>query len=222
MVSTNLCYSSYKLKMFGRVIINRNFVLSFIWKSKRIEPDKVQQLDMWMPEDLYLHIFSLYPPPVAVLWHLTNSSNFYYLCLAIGMSLVQTNIVVTAFSNLLQDKQIVASEVMHEYDTQFVYPRIFRPTRDMGTMTNEAEMIDWRPPRSRMHESAYYETPQAYSNEDYPTDVSFTGSTPQHQVRKSASRRRLTAANDSHEYLDDFPKRKHAFPASRSRRTLIG
>lgn len=35
-----------------------------------------------------------------------------------------------------------------KYDKTFVYPRVFKPTRNVGVMTNEAEMIE-RPTRRR-------------------------------------------------------------------------
>lgn len=78
--------------------------------------------------------------------------------------------LVFAFQGLIKDKAILSAEVLHEYDTkvwirhidlkkldltaayrisllltQFVNPRLHGIKKDVGTMTNEAEMVDsWR------------------------------------------------------------------------------
>lgn len=33
---------------------------------------------------------------------------------------------------------------MHEYNSTFVYPKVFRQKRDVGVSTEELEFIDWK------------------------------------------------------------------------------
>ena len=62
--------------------------------------------------------------------------------------LMQTSLLIHIYSQTLQDRLLISREVLHEYDTKFVNPRINYARRDASTMTNEAEMVDireWRP-----------------------------------------------------------------------------
>lgn len=52
--------------------------------------------------------------------------------------------IVRSFVQLLQDRQTINREVMSEYNTKFVAPRIHYARKDASTMTNEAEMFDYR------------------------------------------------------------------------------
>jgi hypothetical protein len=109
--------------------------------------NQVQQLNIWTPGDLNLHIFALYSPPIALLWHMMTSSNWWPLLIALGCLVTQTQFLISTYSTLVKDRSVISAEVLHEYDTKFVYPRVFAPKRDMGTSTNEAEFVSWREDR---------------------------------------------------------------------------
>lgn len=82
----------------------------------------VQQLDVWTPDHVKWSVilFSLYPPPVALLWQFLSPANFL-LSAAVGAAVVgQTWLVVHLYAGLVRDKQILQGEVMHEYNAKFV------------------------------------------------------------------------------------------------------
>jgi hypothetical protein len=51
---------------------------------------------------------------------------------------------VHLYSGLLKDRQILSSETMHEYNSTFVYPRVFVHKRDVGVSTEELEFGEWK------------------------------------------------------------------------------
>ena len=42
---------------------------------------------------------------------------------------------------------------MHEYNSTFVYPKVFRQKRDVGVSTEELEFIDWKKEKIYSRES---------------------------------------------------------------------
>lgn len=59
----------------------------------------MQQLDVWTPErsELFLRIFVLYPPPVSLLWFLLDGTNWWFMLVAIGLTLVQVRFGTVAY-----------------------------------------------------------------------------------------------------------------------------
>ncbi|KAI8454227.1 hypothetical protein BY996DRAFT_4582138 [Phakopsora pachyrhizi] len=113
------------------------------------KPSQVHQLDIWDPDELRLKVFTyvVYPPPQAFLIHYASlTENCMNWALLMIMIMFQTYWIVKFYSQLVKDKLIVQSEVMHEYNTKFVYPKVFPHTKEASTMTNSAEFIrreDW-------------------------------------------------------------------------------
>ncbi|BGP54032.1 hypothetical protein JCM8202v2_001604 [Rhodotorula sphaerocarpa] len=120
------------------------------WSSPPV-PDAfpVQELNVWVPDRAIwsLRVFTLYSPPVALLYHFLSPSTFL-ICLLCGSSFsIQTLALVYLYTTLVSDRAALQSEVMHEYNAKFVHPRVFVPKRDAAVSTNEAEMVsvaDWR------------------------------------------------------------------------------
>ena len=63
------------------------------------------------------------------------------------MTHTQIHGVIQAYTALIKDKAILAAEVMNEYNTKFVHPRLMPVRRDACIQTSQAEMVDdefWR------------------------------------------------------------------------------
>ncbi|GAA6048928.1 hypothetical protein JCM3770_007123 [Rhodotorula araucariae] len=108
----------------------------------------VQELNVWTPERVLwsLRFFSLYPPPIALLYHFLTPANFLTFVLVGGLVILQTFLLVHLYSTLVSDRAALQSEVMHEYNAKFVNPRVFAPKRDACVSTSQAEMVgadDW-------------------------------------------------------------------------------
>ncbi|KAL7414902.1 hypothetical protein BDY24DRAFT_384970 [Mrakia frigida] len=119
------------------------FLLSLPPKSASHEKKRrlVQQLDVWDPPAFNLQLFSTYTPPTALVLHfLTPSSPWVAILVALAVSF-QCDFIVGKYAALIKDKELLAGEVMHEYDQKFVYPTIFKPMKDAATTTHEAETI---------------------------------------------------------------------------------
>lgn len=111
------------------------------------KPTQVHQLDMWDIDEFKLRVFTVYPPPQAILVHFASlSENCFNWTLLMMATIFQTYWIVKFYSQLMKDKAIIQSEVMHEYNSKFVYPKAFPHTREAATMTSAAEFIrreDW-------------------------------------------------------------------------------
>ncbi|KAF9454499.1 hypothetical protein P691DRAFT_806680 [Macrolepiota fuliginosa MF-IS2] len=103
---------------------------------------KVQQLLVWNPGELELELFSLYSPIHALLWLATSSSNWILMFFVMGLTSVQLNILIHSYGTLVKDKELVAAEVMHEYNEGFVYPRVNPIRKDVAVMTHQSEMVN--------------------------------------------------------------------------------
>jgi len=103
---------------------------------------KTQHLEVWTPGELEKELFLIYSPATCFLWMATNSTNWILTFAVMILVQVQLSMVTHAFQALVKDKEIIAAEVMHEYDEKFVYPRINPVRRDVAVMTHQAEVID--------------------------------------------------------------------------------
>lgn len=106
----------------------------------------VQQIDMWNPGERPMHLFCIYSPAHCLLWMATGSTNWMIMLIVMGLIWAQLTIFVNMYTCLVKDKEIIAAEVMYEYNTGFVYPRVNPVRHDASTMTHESEMVDpWTP-----------------------------------------------------------------------------
>ncbi|KAK0565209.1 hypothetical protein OC861_003884 [Tilletia horrida] len=121
---------------------------------------QMYSLDTWDPPRMLLRLFCIYSPLHAFLWALSSPlfpstsnaaslsllSRFFALVLWPALHIavsVQLYAVVHFFEMLVQDRTLVQSEAMHEYDEKFVLPRAMPMMRDASTMTHQAETIDF-------------------------------------------------------------------------------
>ncbi|KAG5642955.1 hypothetical protein DXG03_001836 [Asterophora parasitica] len=142
---------------------------------------RVQQLEVWAPGELEKVLFAVYSPAHALLWTATGSSNWISMLVVMGLVGAQLHAMTYSYTTLLKDKDIIAAEVMSEYnegvsgachgdqdDTdrlQFVYPRINPIRKDVAVMTHESEIVNvWEEDE---RDSGWDERPfKAYRNRD--------------------------------------------------------
>jgi Protein of unknown function (DUF2418) len=159
--------------LFWRFLLN----LPASNSSNTAKFSKTQQLEVWSPGELEKELFLIYSPASCLLWMATNSAN--WILMFTIMTLVQLQVrlpprlrrillitpkqlstLTHTFQTLIKDKEIIASEVMHEYDekvrlvlhhfssihssnrNQFVIPRVNPVRRDVAVMTHQAEVFD--------------------------------------------------------------------------------
>ncbi|GAA5931749.1 Nur1/Mug154 family protein [Sporobolomyces koalae] len=127
-----------------------NTIRDWIWRSSQQtqEPHAfpIQELYVWTPEYVLwsLRLFTGYPPPIALMYHfLSPSTVIPFLIIGPCVAFLFFSLV-HLYTTLLKDRQILASETMHEYNANFVYPRVFVQKRDVGVSTEELEFSDWK------------------------------------------------------------------------------
>ncbi|KAK7467146.1 hypothetical protein VKT23_004205 [Stygiomarasmius scandens] len=103
---------------------------------------RVQQLEMWTPGELEMTLFGIYSPVHSMLWMATTSSNWIIMFIIMGMVWAQLNVMMRYYTALIKDKEILAAEVMSEYNEGFVYPKINPVRKDVAIMTHESEMVN--------------------------------------------------------------------------------
>ncbi|KAJ7774601.1 hypothetical protein DFH07DRAFT_800165 [Mycena maculata] len=103
---------------------------------------RVQQLEVWEPGELEMTLFNVYSPAHAFLWMGTGSSNWILMFFVMGLVGAQANAMTLSWKALLNDRQIINSEVHNEYNTGFVYPRINPVRKDVAVMTHQSEVVN--------------------------------------------------------------------------------
>jgi len=103
---------------------------------------RVLQLEVWTPGEPEMTLFSVYSPAHAFLWMATTSANWMLTLVIMGIVGAQLHIMTGSFEALLKDKEIIAAEVMSEYNDKFVYPRVNPVRKDVAVMTHQAEVVD--------------------------------------------------------------------------------
>lgn len=119
--------------------------------ESRAHPDKasdVWELSVWDPLPLSLRLFCLFSPghvliymlflPLAPLDPRPSMTVFNTLALQIIIS-GQLLFFCTRFAQQAKDMSLVQKEVMHEYDSKFVHPRLHPIVRDVGTQFSEEQ-----------------------------------------------------------------------------------
>lgn len=103
---------------------------------------RVQQLDVWAPGHFEMVLFTVYSPGHAFLWMGTGSSNWIGMVVVMGVVSVQLHAMSYWYETLVKDREIIAAEVMSEYNEGFVYPRVNPVRRDVAVMTHESEIVN--------------------------------------------------------------------------------
>ena len=125
-----------------------NMVLTDTPES-RAHPDKetdVWEISVWDPLPVSLRLFCLFGPgnvlvymlflPLAPLDPRPSVTVFNALILQIIIS-IPLLAFCTLFTQQSKDAAIIQKEVMHEYDTKFVHPRLHPVVRDVGTQFSD-------------------------------------------------------------------------------------
>lgn len=175
----------YAFSYFWRFLLGMKLPASSASGALSSKTARVQQLEVWTPRELEMMLFSVYSPAHAFLWMATGPANWMLMLVIMGSvgvqvcnssSLVglwnlifssigsQLNTMVHSYSTLLKDKEIIAAEVMHEYNQgvrlfpftpvrtlsvnagsvlpQFVYPRVNPIRKDVAVMTHQSEVVN--------------------------------------------------------------------------------
>jgi len=64
------------------------------------------------------------------------------MLVVMGLVSVQLHGMAYWYTGLVKDKEIIAAEVMSEYNQGFVYPRVNPIRKDVAVMTHESEIVD--------------------------------------------------------------------------------
>lgn len=115
----------------------------------RAHPNKAEdvwELSVWDPLPISLRLFCLFSPghvlvylvflPLAPLDPRPSVTVFNTLLVQVVLS-CQLLFLASRFAQQAKDNAIIQREVMHEYDTKFVHPRIHPVVRDVGTQISE-------------------------------------------------------------------------------------
>ncbi|KAF7304893.1 hypothetical protein MKEN_01203600 [Mycena kentingensis (nom. inval.)] len=103
---------------------------------------RVQQLEVWTPGEFESMLFNIYSPAQALLWSATGSSNWISTVIIMGFVGGQTAVLTHFFKTLVKDKEIIATEVLNEYNSGFVYPRINPIRKDVAVQTHQSEIVN--------------------------------------------------------------------------------
>ncbi|MCO5556098.1 hypothetical protein L7F22_009642 [Adiantum nelumboides] len=125
---------------------------------------QMHALDVWQAPEVSLRIFTLYSPLHLLIYiantrtgHHTGTGKAYMLFVSLGLMAfvsAQTALLVYFYAALVKDKELIAGEVMNEYNQKFVMPRAMPVCRDASTMTSQSEMLgpeDFRPITQRVY-----------------------------------------------------------------------
>jgi len=122
----------------------------------RAHPDKnedVWELSIWDPRAFSLCIFSVFSPGhVLVYWlflpigSLDTQPSVTVFTTLLLQAVLSAQIVIgkSLFTQQAKDHAIIQKEVFHEYDSQYVHPRMHPVVRDVGTQVSEQQ-----PPNAR-------------------------------------------------------------------------
>ncbi|KAG6900887.1 hypothetical protein C0993_010006 [Termitomyces sp. T159_Od127] len=77
---------------------------------------RVQQLEVWAPGRFEMVLFTIYSPAHVILWMATGTTNWIAMVVVMGLVWAQLNAMVYWYSGLVKDKEIIAAEVMNEYN----------------------------------------------------------------------------------------------------------
>ncbi|KAI1503934.1 hypothetical protein F5X99DRAFT_80527 [Biscogniauxia marginata] len=120
-------------------------VMSSESAESRAHPDKsrdVWEVSIWDPLPISLRIFCLFSPGHILVYMLflplapldVRPSVTVFNCIVLQIILSgQLMLFQSRFTQQNKDTAIIQKEVMHEYDTKFVHPRLYPTVRDAGT-----------------------------------------------------------------------------------------
>ncbi|KAF9365663.1 hypothetical protein BGX34_009094 [Mortierella sp. NVP85] len=113
--------------------------------SKDREPheDKLYAWEMavWNPSIMSRNLFCWYSPAQVLIMLAMDTDNFHIFFPLSVVVAFQVHFLVSVYQSYVKDKQVLFAELHHEYNSKFVYPRIFVQKLDKGVST-ETDMDD--------------------------------------------------------------------------------
>ncbi len=165
--------SSSPLRLFHEILGTES-------AESRAHPDRtrdVWEISVWDPYPATLRIFCLFSPghliihwlflPLAPLDPRPSVTVFKCLVLQVLLS-AQLLLVHSRFSQQAKDTAIIQKEVLHEYDTKYVHPRLHPVVREVGTQVSigvdglEEESVETGRPATLIRKGF-----QTYANPNY-------------------------------------------------------
>ncbi|KAF4778722.1 hypothetical protein HER10_EVM0009512 [Colletotrichum scovillei] len=131
-----------------------NNLLTSETAESRAHPDRshdVWELSVWDPLPVSLQLFCLFSPGHVLVYLMflplvpldPRPSVTVFNCIVLQLMLsVQLIFVQTRYAQQIKDTAIIHKEVLHEYDTKFVRPRLHPVVRDVGTQCSPEEAED--------------------------------------------------------------------------------
>lgn len=116
--------------------------------ESRAHPDSakdVWELSVWDPLPITLQLLCIFSPGHVLVYMMNlpvspleeRPSVTVVKCILLQAVMTVQMLVLTArYSRLIKDSAIIQKEVMHEYDTKFVHPRLHPVVRDVGTQVS--------------------------------------------------------------------------------------
>ncbi|GJN80962.1 hypothetical protein PLIIFM63780_004492 [Purpureocillium lilacinum] len=124
--------------------------------ESRAHPDKIRdvwELSVWDPLPVSIRLFCFFSPghvlvyllflPLAPLDPRPSVTVFNALVMQAVLS-AQLLLFSSRYTQQAKDSAIIQKEVMHEYDTKFVHPRIHPVVRDVGTQMSDDQPVTAR------------------------------------------------------------------------------
>ncbi|CAO3567302.1 unnamed protein product [Mortierella alpina] len=116
--------SHWSYRFPGRLIYP--YISPFIRGAKPQENRRqIWELSVWNPSILCRNLFCWYSPAQVLIMAGLNSDNFHIFLPLSVMVAMQVYILVSVYQSYVRDKQIIFGEVCREYNTKFVYPKVF-------------------------------------------------------------------------------------------------
>ncbi|KAK8127573.1 hypothetical protein PG984_008681 [Apiospora sp. TS-2023a] len=185
--------SSSPLRLFANMVSSES-------AESRAHPDRSQdvwEIAVWDPLPICLRMFSLFSPGhVLVYWIFlpletldSRPSVTVVKCLFLQIILSgQMWMLQSRFSQQNKDTSIIQKEVLHEYDTKFVHPRLYPTVRDASTQLsqddigNEQEAVEVGTPSTVLRRGF-----RTNPNPNYAMHVNPDGDTPARPNTRSIS-----------------------------------
>ncbi|KFA63958.1 hypothetical protein S40285_05716 [Stachybotrys chlorohalonatus IBT 40285] len=200
--------SSSPMRLVGRLLGSES-------AESRAHPDKtrdVWELSVWDPLPVSLQLFQLFSPGHVLVYLLflplvpldpRPSVTVFCTLIMQGLLSGQLLLVSSRFAQQAKDTAIVQKEVMHEYDTKFVRPRLQPVVRDVGT-----QMMENRPIHARDIVQVFTPTTQIrHSFQTHPNPNYIDHVDPDHQTSAQASQKRpnLFTTPSAGRYAESMP-----------------
>lgn len=218
--------SSSPLRLFAHMVSTES-------AESRAHPDRtrdVWEIAVWDPLPICLRLFSLFSPGhVLVYWIFLpletldpRPSVTVVKCLFLQVILSgQMWMLQSRFSQQNKDTSIIQKEVLHEYDTKFVHPRLYPTVRDASTQLsqddigNEQEAVEVGTPSTVLRRGF-----RTNPNPNYASHINLEGGvTPARPSTRSTSGQALFTPRAGPGQYDSFSSSVNSRPSAMRRST---